>query len=43
VFADFDAARAHWDKTRPVGTKLGDETRRILDWCEAEYNARMAQ
>ncbi len=39
VFDDFTQARDHWNKTR-AGTALGAETMRILDWCEAEFNAR---
>jgi hypothetical protein len=41
TFASFTEARKHWTATRR-GTPLGAETMRILDFCEAEYNARKA-
>jgi len=42
AFDTFTEAREHWNATRG-GTALGAETMRILDWCEAEYNARKVQ
>jgi hypothetical protein len=39
IFNNFQKAREHWQKTRG-GTPLGDETMRILDFCEAEHKAR---
>ena len=42
TFDTFAEAREHWTMTRG-GTALGAETMRILDWCEAEHNARKVQ
>jgi hypothetical protein len=39
VFNNMQDARDHWIKTRG-GTPLGDETMRILDYLETEYEAR---
>jgi hypothetical protein len=33
-------AREHWDKTRPIGSPLGDETRAILDHAERLMSIR---
>ena len=42
VFDTIAMARTHWERTRG-GTKLGDETMRILDFLENELKMREAE